>query len=224
MEDDEEMAHYNARLLTRKGYELLVAHNLAEARAHVIENTPDLFIFDVELPDGSGLSLCREFRKKSNTPILFLTGRAEVTDKITGLNAGGDYYLTKPYDKSEFLAVVQSLIRRAEWTLEQINESSVISKGSLVLKVDERKAYVKSRDAGLSPREFAVLLMLVQNEEKEITYKELYEGALGMEMLNNDTSVLRMLMSRLRKKLDENNASDFSIFNNYGESYMFSGV
>lgn len=220
VEDDEDMAQFNARLLQRQGYSTVVAYTAAEARLLFQENQPDLFVLDVVLPDGDGLSLCKEFRQKSDEPVLFLTGRSEISDKITGLRTGGDYYLTKPYNRNEFVAVIQSLLRRKEQTRKKIDEAFVIKRGPLTLLLSERKAYVSERDTALTPKEFAVLLMLVQNEDKEVSYEAIYEKVWGTPM-NNDVNALRQQILRLRKKLDEENTDDFSIFNEHGRGYTF---
>ena len=223
VEDDEEMAQFNARLLIRKGYKVIVAHNIAEARSVIFGNNFDLFILDIDLPDGDGISLCRELRRKSDAPVLFLTGKSKAEDKVMGLGAYGDYYLTKPYDRDEFLAVVQSLFRRLEQTKKKITEISVITRGSLTLKMQESKAFINGRDAELTPKEFAILLKLVQNENKEVTYEQLYEDIWGMDM-NNDSSVIRQQVSRLKKKIDEENACDFAIFNEHKKGYVFTMI
>ena len=220
VEDDSDMARLNARLLKRLGYDVYVACSSCEARTLFPEVSPDLFVLDVGLPDGSGLDLCKEFRKDSDAPLLFLTGRSGAEDKISGLDSGGDYYLTKPYDKDEFIAIVRSLLRRANQTREKIAEATAITKGSLTLKLDERKALVNGQDARLSSKEFSVLLLLVQNEDKELTYEALYETVWGTAMLN-DSSALRQQISRMKKKLDEENAVDFSILNEQGKGYTF---
>jgi len=220
VEDDEDFAQFNARLLKRQGYDALVAYSAAGARSLFRDNPVDLFVFDIELPDGSGLALCEEFRKKTDTPVLFLTGASETSDRITGLSAGGDYYLTKPYEKDEFVAVVNSLLRRAEQVRKKIDEASVIAKGSLTLRVDERKAYVNGRDAELTPKEFAVLLMLVQNEDKELSSDAIFQNVWGGNM-SIDTGLIRKNISTIKKKLDEEEADDFNIFTEYGRGYTF---
>ena len=220
VEDDTVMARLNSRLLKRQGYDVYVACTAVEARALIHSVKADLFVLDVGLPDGSGLELCKEFREESDAPVLFLTGRTGAVDKIAGLDSGGDYYLTKPYDKDEFIAVVRSLLRRAKQTEARIAEATIIDKGSLVLKLDERRVYVEGMDAGLSVKEFAVLLSLVQNENKEVPYDRLYESAWGSAM-NNDSTSLRQLISRMKKKLDELNAPDYSIVNEHGVGYTF---
>jgi len=220
VEDNETIAELNARLLRRQGYETSVANTAAEALVLFKNNSFDLLVLDIMLPDGDGHSLCEEFRRKTDAPILFLTGKKEKEDKIKGFNSGGDYYLTKPYDRDEFLAVIGSLLRRVEMTREKITEVSVIVKASLTLKLDERKAYINGNDIQLTQKEFAVLLLLVQNESKELTNEQIYESVWGSKM-NNDPHPIRLHISRLKKKLDEENSDDFSIFTEYGKGYTF---
>ena len=220
VEDDVDLAQLNARLLRRQGYDVLVAYSISEARALIKDIKPDMFILDIQLPDGDGMSLCKELRMDSDAPILFLTGMTETEDKVTGLGAGGDYYITKPYDKSEFLAVVRRLILKEEQMRDRIAGSSIIEKGSLTLNIDERKAYINGEDAGLAPKEFAILALMVKNEGKELTYEYLYKNVWGVSMNNNPTA-LRKQVSRMKKKIDENNAKDFAIFNEHGIGYTF---
>jgi len=220
VEDDTDMAQLNARLLRRRGYSVLVANNATEARDIAADASPDLFILDIGLPDGNGLRLCEEFRERTDAPMMFLTGKTETRDKIAGLRTGGDYYLTKPYDRTEFIAVVESLLRRAERMREKMNGAAAITKGSLTLKLDERKAYVNGNDAGLTPKEFALLHLLIQNEDKEMKYDLLFETVWGTSM-NNDSNALRQRISRIKKKIEEDRASDFSIINEHGKGYIF---
>ena len=220
VEDDEDLKQLNARLLIRRGYDVITASTAAETRALLNENTPDLFILDIALPDGDGLTLCKEIQQSTDAPVMFLTGKAETNDKITGLRTGGDYYLTKPFDRKEFIAVVESLLRRVDRTREILNNSNVITKGSLTLKLDERKAFVNGRDASLSPKEFTLLLILVQNEDKEMRLEQLYEAVWGTPMYN-DSNALRQRISKLKKKLGEENAADFSILTEHGRGYVF---
>ena len=220
VEDDTDMARLNSRLLKRQGYDVFVACNAVEARAIVLEISPDIFVMDIGLPDGNGLELCREFRKISDAPLIFLTGKSATQDKITGLDSGGDYYLTKPYDKDELISIVQALLRRAEQTQKKIAEATFIERGSLTLKLDERKAFVNQKDTKLSTKEFSLLLLLVQNEDKELSHEFLYEAIFGTVM-NNDSSSLRQMMSRMRRKINEEEAIDFYILNEHGFGYTF---
>lgn len=220
VEDDEDMAYLNTSLLKRQGYETLVAHTTAQARMYIYEKSPDLFVLDIELPDGSGFLLCEEIRKNTDAPVVFLTGKTEVKDKVTGLSIGGDYYLTKPYDRNEFLAVIKSLLRKEEQTKKKIAEVSIIKRESLTLKLHEKKAFINERDAELTLKEFAVLLMLVQNEDKELTSEQLYENVWGTVM-NVDTGLIRKTISQIKRKLAIDETDDFMIQTRYGGGYTF---
>ena len=220
VEDDEDMARLNTRLLERQGYDALVAYSAAEARQIFQQQQPDLYVLDIMLPDGDGLSLCREIRRKHDEPVLFLTGKSETSDVINGLGTGGDYYLTKPYDRKEFIAVVKSLLRRKQQTQKKLDEAYIIERGPLILRVSERMAYVNGKNAELTPKEFAILLILIQNEDKEVSYDVIYQKVWG-DAMNNDVNALRQHVSRMRKKLDEENTDEFNIFTEHGKGYTF---
>jgi DNA-binding response OmpR family regulator len=151
---------------------------------------------------------------------LFLTGKKEPGDKVAGLSSGGDYYLTKPYDREEFLAVIQSLLRRLKLTREKLAEATTLTRGTLTLRIPQGKALVCGRDAELTPKEFAVLLLLMQNEGKELPGETIYESVWGTTA-NNDKNAIRMHISRLKKKLGEEGADAFSILTGYGGGYTF---
>jgi DNA-binding response OmpR family regulator len=220
VEDSECMAVVTAGLLEEQGYDTVTAYNATEARTLVQHHTPDLMILDVMLPDGNGFALCEEFRQKTDTPILFLTGATETESKVTGLGIGGDYYMTKPYDHNEFIAVVKSLIRRETQTRSKIAGVFNIERGPLTINVHDGKVFVNGKDAELSHMEYAVLLMLVENEDKELTYDTLYEGVWNMPMYHN-SNALRQQISRLKKKLGEEDTDAFSILNKSGKGYTF---
>jgi len=220
VEDEIDLARLNARMLERKGYDVIIANTASEALALSEKNEPDLYVLDVELPDGDGFSLCEEFRQNTDAPILFLTGKSETKDKITGLRTGGDYYLTKPYDYDELIVVVESLLRREEQTRKKIADVSVIKRGPLVLKLREGKAYINDRNVGLTAKEFAILVLLVQNEEKgllnETIYKTVWETDMGV-----DTGIIRKHISTIKKKLGVEDIDDFDIISEYGGIYRF---
>jgi len=220
VEDDENMARFNARKLKRSGYDVLSVHTAAEARALARESMPDLFVIDIELPDGDGLSLCREFRQYNDAPVLFLTCRKKLEDKLTGLDSGGDYYLTKPYEMEEFVAVVQSLLRRAAQTRKKVAEATVITRGALTLNLARSRAFVNGLDAELTLKEFAILLMLVQNAGKELTGEMIYKSVFSEGAAPGiDTGTVRVHISRIKKKLGDDDT--FSILTRYGGGYKF---
>ena len=162
VEDEKDVLMVNARLFARRGYDVRTAQSCTEAYQKLKE-TPDLLILDIMLPDGSGYDICQAFRQNSDHPVIFLSGKGQIADKVQGLQQGGDYYLTKPYDTSELLAVVDMLLKRHLQAVQKRQQASVICKGSLVLEVDNSRALCDGRDAGLTAKEFSLLLMLVRN-------------------------------------------------------------
>jgi len=221
VEDDEDMALLNSRILKQHGFDILMANTVKEARRLVNTNSPDLFVFDISNPGEDSFSLCSEFRLITDAPILFLSGKIETKERIKVFESGGDYYLMKPYDQDELIAIIKSLLRRAGQAREKTDkDNNIITKGSLTLNIITRKAYVKGRDVELSPKEYAVLLLLIQNENKELTYEQLYETVWGSAMCN-DSCALRQQISRLKKKLDIENVTDFAIFNEHRKGYIF---
>lgn len=224
VEDDADTARLNARMLKRKGYEVLVAGNAAEARILVQNHAPDLFVLDIELPDGNGFTLCEEIRRGSDAPVLFLTGRKATGDKIAGMNTGGDYYLTKPYDVDEFIAVIARLLTKAEEVRHKLHkavqEATELSRGSLTLLLPESKAFVNGRDVELTPKEFAVLLVLVRNMDKPLFAEELYK-AVWNTTAGGDTGALRTHIANIKEKIGTECTDDFDIIYERGKGYSF---
>ena len=123
VEDEEQVLNTNYRMLRRRGYDVRTAQTVSEVCHQLEEQLPDLLILDIMLPDGNGLDICRHFREKTMNPVLFLTGKSDIRDKVEGLQQGGDYYLTKPYNFDEFLAVIQMLLERQKRIEEKIKEN-----------------------------------------------------------------------------------------------------
>ena len=98
VEDEEQVLNANCRMLRRRGYDVRTAQTVSEVYHQLEEQLPDLLILDIMLPDGNGLDICRHFREKTMNPVLFLSGKSDIRDKVEGLQQGGDYYLTKPYN------------------------------------------------------------------------------------------------------------------------------
>ena len=218
VEDNEQIQRGNERMLKRRGYTVTTALTLAEARTRLEEQMPDAIVLDIMLPDGSGLDFMRELRRsphdKSNIPILLLTGLTTPEDIIRGLSEGGDDYLAKPYDFGVLLARIEALLRRAG------QFPKTLTKDSLQLDIISNRAFLDGSDILLSPKEFALLLLMVQNEGRLLTAASLYE-AIWKLPLDADTSVIRTAVSRLRQKL----GCDFSIENDKQEKgYRFTQI
>ena len=220
VEDEDAVLQINARMMRRRGYEVRTAGTCREARALWGSDLPDLLILDIMLPDGSGFELCDQFRQISDHPVIFLTGKNETGDKVEGLVRGGDYYLTKPYDMDELLAVAERLMQRHLQTLERQEHLTVIRRGALTLDIPRARATVDGKDASLTAKEFALLLFLIQNEEHELSPQRLYETVWGAKA-EDDTRTVRFHIANLRRKLHADDARDFDIVSSYGKGYLF---
>jgi DNA-binding response OmpR family regulator len=211
VEDNEQIMQGNERMLKRRGYEVITALTLAEARIAIQAQMPDLFVLDIMLPDGSGLDFMAELRKYSQTPVLLLTGLTTPEDIVRGLTAGGDDYLAKPYDFGVLLARVEALLRRAQQVPEHIH------KGRLRLDVTADVATLDGDDLLLSQKEFSLLLIFVQNEERYISAEYLYEKVWKQDMAGN-SNTLKTTINRLREKIK---SSGYRIAWSRGEGYCF---
>lgn len=200
VEDDPNILRTNRRILEREGFTVLCASTLQEARAKLAQHTPDALVLDIRLPDGSGLSFCEEIRPATSAPVLFLTALDEKSEIIEGLVAGGNDYITKPYDVDELLARVKAQLRLAQINRLAAEQSKTIKRGPLTLDTVAMRAYLKGEDMLLSGREFSVLLYLVKNEGKTLSAEQLYEGAWNQPMAGN-ASALWKCISRLKGKL-----------------------
>jgi DNA-binding response OmpR family regulator len=213
VEDNRDIQEVNKNMLIRRGgYHVHLAKNLAEAQERLTEAVPDIIVLDILLPDGSGLDFLEDLRQNTDIPVLLLTALAKPGDAVKGLRAGGDDYLTKPYDNAELLARIESLLRRAS------HLPKTLTKGRLTLNMISGMAFINGRDLLLSPKEFAVLLLLAQNEGKTVSAEYLYTEVWGLPM--NDIRTLKKHISELRKKL-ETETNDCEIVNVRGEGYCF---
>ena len=213
VEDNERIMVGNKRFLERQGFDVAAAMTLAEARAHVEKCRPDVAVLDIMLPDGSGIDFMGELRESENPgiPVLLLTGLTTKQDIVNGLKAGGDDYLTKPYDFSELLARIEALLRRSARVPE------TISKGRLSLDITAGTAALDGVDLHLTKKDFALLLIFIQNEEHFINMESLYEKA-WKAPLSNDKSALYSSIKRLRAKIK---GSGWNIGQSREEGYIF---
>jgi DNA-binding response OmpR family regulator len=210
IEDDREIQENNKDLLESSGgYAVRTAMNLTEAREQVSKETPDIIVMDIMLPDGSGLDFIKEI---NDIPVLFLTALGETSDIVKGLKAGGDDYLTKPYDDDILLARIESLLRRTESRVPKI-----LTKGPLSLDIIARRAYIDNNDLLLTHKEFACLFMLAQGEGHVLSAGAIYEQ-IWNQKLEDDKNTLKTTISTLRKKIEP---SGYAITVSREQGYTF---
>ena len=198
VEDDSKIASFVVKGLKQSGYAVDHCADGEEALA-VAQATPyDALVVDLMLPKLDGLSLIQRLRsQRSRTPVLILSAKASVDDRVKGLQAGGDDYVTKPFAFSELLARVQALIRRAT----QSNEPTRLTVGDLQLDLLAREATRGSERVELQPREFALLEYLMRNPGRTVTKTMILEHVFDYSF-DPQTNVVDVLMHRLRSKID----------------------
>lgn len=222
IEDEESVLTLNERVLTRANNSIVCfkARTLGEARDMLVCGRDyDLIILDLMLPDGSGLDFISEINKVSSAPILILSAKNTPADIIEGAARGGDNYITKPYDPEAMAALAGAMLRREEKRREALQPGPV-SRGPLTLDIASRRAYIDGKDAGLSPKEFALILTFVQNEGKTLSAEELYEAAWKLPAIE-DTRTIKTHISKLRKKLSISDNPPLSICVEYRSGYRF---
>lgn len=198
-EDDEVIADFVSQGLREAGYAVDVASTGPEALKQALDGGYDAAVLDVMLPGLDGLSVIEQLRaKKQQTPVLILSARHTVDDRVKGLQAGGDDYLTKPFAFAELLARLQALLRRSAGTTEPTR----LVVGDLTLDLLSRKVERGGRAIELRPREFALLEYLMRHPGRVLSKTMILSHVWGYSF-DPGTNVVDVLVSRLRDQVDE---------------------
>ncbi len=199
IEDDESIADVLRRTLRQEGNEVRSSVDGVEALHAAEEFVPDLVILDLGLPGLDGVEVCRRLRADSDVPILILTARSELDDRVEGLDAGADDYLVKPFERQELLARMRALMRR-----RPPRGSAALVVGDLRLNPDTHEVTRGERQIELTNREFELLEYLMRNERLVISRERLLEEVWGYDPMAL-TNTIDVFISNLRRKLEEGN-------------------
>ncbi|MGC4019067.1 MAG: response regulator transcription factor [Muricomes sp.] len=210
IEDNKQILDGNKYFLERSGYTVDVALTLSQAKEQMDRRMPSLIILDIMLPDGNGLDFLKELRQSSNIPVLLLTSLGGASDIVDGLTSGGDDYLPKPYDFNIFLARVKALLRRSKDKIPDI-----VQRGALKLDVLSGKAFLEEEDLLLTPKQFALLLLLLRNEGEVLSPEYLYE-TVWKQPITGDSNALWKQMSHLYTKLADKRGIELTLFRGKG--------
>lgn len=203
--DDEIMlTNLLAEHLRREGYTVYVAGNSEEA-LDKLKWRPDLILLDINMPGMDGLELCRAIRDTVSCPILFLTARISERDKIRGLQAGGDDYITKPFSLTELSARVAAHLRRDERARQS---GRVIASHGLIVDLTGRRVLWEGEEIRFSRREFEVIEFLVMNQNQIFDRERMYELIWGLDA-EGDSRVIKEHVRKIRNKLLEATGREF---------------
>ncbi len=213
VEDDEQLADLIVQCLTRENHLVEHVNNGADALSQVKLYIFDLIILDWNLPEVTGLGILKEFRSRGGiTPVLFLTGRRDLSDKLEGLDAGADDYLTKPFDSRELTSRIRALLRRP-----QVLVGDVLEVGKLRLDPKDFKVTLGDEEIKLVPKEFALLEFLMRHPCELFGVDKLLDSVWPCQS-DSTREALTTCIKRLRKKLDGD--SDTSMIRNvHGVGY-----
>ncbi len=200
VEDERKLARYLQQGLGENGFMVDVAHDGIEGKHLATEGDYDLVLLDVMLPGVDGFGVLSALRKTKNTPVLMLTARDKVEDRVLGLENGADDYLVKPFAFSELLARVQALLRRGGSGNAQ--EITSLRLGDLELDLVRRKATRAEDRLDLTAKEFSLLALLMRRQGHILSRTQLAEQVWDMNF-DSDTNVVEVAVRRLRAKLDD---------------------
>ena len=204
VEDDRSVRDSLVRALGFEGYQVSTAVDGAEGLATIAATAPDLVVLDVAMPNVDGLTACRRLRAQGNrTPVLMLTARHEVSDRVAGLDAGADDYLVKPFALDELLARIRALLRRTS-VVDDGGETLRVS--DLVLDPARRRTFRGERELELTKTEFDLLELLMYNAGIVLTRDQIYERIWGYDFETSSKS-LDVYISYLRRKTEEEGES-----------------
>jgi two-component system, OmpR family, KDP operon response regulator KdpE len=184
-------------ILSSQGYSVVEARSGEEAVAKIRQEKVDLILLDCNMPGMSGIEVCAEIRRSSDTPIIMLTVRNSERDKVRALDAGADDYVVKPFGADELMARVRAALRRAAPQESPPPFTSI----DLVIDFEKRSVTLKGQPVRLTPKEFELLRHLVGNQGKALPHRRLLQAVWGPDY-GDETEYLRVFINQLRKKIE----------------------
>ena len=215
VDDEKKIVDIVKAYLERERYQVIVAYDGEEALDIAREQQPDLLVLDLMLPGISGWDVCRIFRKESDIPIIMLTARDEVTDKIVGLELGADDYVTKPFDPKELVSRVKSVLRRSQGSATY---SAVLKVGELSIDVEKRLARIAGEAVELTSTEFDLLKIMAQHPGRVYSRMKLLDETQG-DSYEGYERTIDSHIKNLRKKIEPDPNHPSHIITVYGVGY-----
>ena len=220
--DDEkaivDILNYN---LTKEGYKTVEAYVGEQAVEMAEKEKPDLILLDVMLPKKDGFSVCKEIRQKYNVPILMVTAKEDVVDKIIGLELGADDYITKPFSVREVMARVKANLRKTmAFEMTKTENDTAMHFGALTLDAERYEAAVNGKSVELTLREFELLKFLATQKGQVFSREELLEKVWGYEYFG-DVRTVDVTVRRIREKIEQNPSVPEFLATKRGIGYYF---
>lgn len=200
--------------LEHEGFGVLQAEDGRQGLSMIREQSPDLVILDVMMPDMDGWEVCRKLREFSQVPVLMLTARVQSKDIVTGLESGADDYLLKPFNMDELIARIRALLRR----VPSPNRPVEAGGGELTIDKQKREVLVRGEVVDLTPTEYDLLLMLAENAGTVMEHEKLLQGVWGQEY-TKDNDYLKVYIWHLRRKIERDPRDPKLLLTEWGVGY-----
>ena len=197
VEDEEKLARMVEMELRYEGYEVTKAFDGRSGLEQALSGKYDLVLLDIMLPQLSGMEVLRRLRRESDLPVIMLTARDSVIDKVSGLDSGADDYITKPFAIEELLARIRAALRK-----RAVNTGSILTAGELAMDVERHQVSVRGQSVELTKKEFDLLHQLLENKGRVLTREALLDSVWGFDFVGETNSV-DVYIRFLRSKIDE---------------------
>lgn len=220
VDDDEHIAELISLYLTKECFDTRIEHDGQSALDTFHEYLPDVILLDIMLPVIDGYQVCREIRKESNVPIIMLSAKTEVFDKVLGLELGADDYMIKPFDSKELVARVKALLRRASQSNVSVPSSGkdIVKYPDLTVNLSNYEVIYKGEVLEMAPKEIELLYFLASSPNQVFTREQLLDNIWGYEYVG-DTRTVDVHIKRIREKISDNES--WSLATVWGIGYKF---
>ena len=218
VDDDANICELLRLYLDKEGFDSVIAPNGAKALELFDTEKPDLILLDVMMPQLDGWQVCREIRKKSQCPIIMLTAKGEVFDKVLGLELGADDYVVKPFEAKEVIARVKAVLRRSG--VQNQKKAKEVSYDGLYINMENYELRVRGKQIDTPPKEMELIYHLASNPNRVYTRDQLLDEVWGFEYYG-DSRTVDVHVRRLREKIEENPAQPEYILTKWGVGYYF---
>ena len=223
VDDDPHIREVISFALEKANMKVSLANNGAQALDVFLQKQSDLIVLDINMPEMDGLECCREIRKTSNVPILFLSSRDDEIDRILGLEIGGDDYVTKPFSPRELVARINAILKRTQHTPSNTDQSSQAYKmGDLTLDCEQHTVFWKDNKLSLTATEFSMLEMLLKQPKRVFSRDTIMESAYQRNVYVSDRTIDSHIC-HIRQKFDEVGC-DSIIETQHGVGYKLSST
>jgi len=218
VDDDQNICELIRLYLEKDHFTTAIAHNGQQALELVATEKPDLILLDIMMPKLDGWQVCREIRKTLSTPIIMLTAKGEVFDKVLGLELGADDYITKPFDTKELLARVKAVLRRTE-KIDREDKVKEVRYDNLIINLTNYELVVNGKRVDTPPKELELIFHLASNPNRVYTRDQLLDEVWGFDYYG-DSRTVDVHVKRLREKL-EGVSEKWSLKTVWGVGYKF---